>query len=376
MQSTDDSALLRQYAWNNSEEAFAALVARYVNLVYSIALRQVGNPHHAEEITQAVFIILAKKAGELRNDKALSSWLFQVTRLTANNFLRSEMRRQHREQEAFMQSTLNESESEAWTQIAPLLDTAVAGLNEKDRRAILLRFYEGRNLHEVGAVLGASEDAAKKRVNRALEKLQKFFLKRGIASTTAIITAAISANSVQAAPVALAKSVTAVAIAKGAAASGSTLTLIKGALKIMAWTKAKTAAVATVAVMLTASTTTLVIKTVHLSRVGVYQPIRDNEPDMTARVRGLKMEELSAEDCTPEFWEQLHQSPLFNNPAVVKGLAAALGPLQTVKLVERTEIHGRPNYLYRMEYQKMNALFLIVFDGEKIAYAKGYPEPK
>jgi hypothetical protein len=148
------------------------------------------------------------------------------------------------------------------------------------------------------------------------------------------------------------------------------------ALKIMAWSKTKTAAVATVAVMLTAGTTTLVIETVHLSRVGVYQPIRDNEPDITARVRGLKMEELSAEDCTPEFWRQLHQSPLFNNPAVVKGLAAALGPLRTVTLVERTEIHGRPNYLYRMKYQKMNVLFLIVFDGDKIAFAKGYPEPK
>jgi hypothetical protein len=88
------------------------------------------------------------------------------------------------------------------------------------------------------------------------------------------------------------------------------------------------------------------------------------------------MEELSAEDCTPEFWQQLHQSPLFNNPAVVKGLAAALGPLRTVKLVERTESNGRPSYLYRMKYQKMNVLFLIVFDGDKIAYAKGYPEPK
>jgi hypothetical protein len=119
-----------------------------------------------------------------------------------------------------------------------------------------------------------------------------------------------------------------------------------------------------------------VIDTVHLSRVGIYQPIRDNEPDITARVRSLKMEELTAEDCTPEFWQQLHQSPLFNNPAVINGLAAALGPLQTVKLVERTEIHGRPNYLYRMKYQKMNVLSLIVFDGEKIAYTKGYPEPK
>ena len=260
MQSTDDSALLRQYAGNNSEEAFAALVARYINLVYSVALRQVGNPHHAEEITQAVFIILAKKAGELRHDKALSSWLFQTTRLTANNFVRSEIRRQHREQEAFMRSTLNESGNEVWPGIAPLLDNAVAGLNEKDRRAILLRFYEGRDLSEVGAALDASEDTAKKRVSRALEKLRKYFSKRGVDSTGATIAEQISANSVQAAPVALAKAVTAVAVAKGATASISTLTLIKGALKIMAWTKAKTAIVAGVVAILGIGTTTVVVE--------------------------------------------------------------------------------------------------------------------
>src|SRR5262245_40125636 len=100
MQSTDDSVLLRQYIRNNSEEAFATLVARHVNLVYSVALRHVGNPHHAEEITQAVFIILAKKAGELRHDKALASWLFRAARLTANNFVRSEVHRARREQKA------------------------------------------------------------------------------------------------------------------------------------------------------------------------------------------------------------------------------------------------------------------------------------
>src|SRR5258708_3980178 len=109
MQSADDSAPLRQYAENYSEDSFAALLARHINLVYSVALRQVGDPHHAEEITQAVFIILAKKAGDLRHDKALSSWLFQTTRLTANNFVRSERRRQRREQEAHMQSVLNET---------------------------------------------------------------------------------------------------------------------------------------------------------------------------------------------------------------------------------------------------------------------------
>src|ERR1700722_9059630 len=109
MQPADDGVLLRQYAENHSDGAFAALVSRYINLVYSVAMRQVGNPHHAEEVTQAVFIILAKKAASLRHDKALSSWLFQATRLTANNFVRSEMRRHHREQEAHMQSIFNET---------------------------------------------------------------------------------------------------------------------------------------------------------------------------------------------------------------------------------------------------------------------------
>src|SRR5580698_8349385 len=104
MQVMDDSALLRQYAENHSDEAFAALVARHINLVYSVALRNVGNPHEAGEITQIVFIILANKAAQLREAKALSTWLFQVTRLAANNFIRSESRRHHRETEAYMQS--------------------------------------------------------------------------------------------------------------------------------------------------------------------------------------------------------------------------------------------------------------------------------
>ncbi len=229
MQPTGDSALLCQFAENHSDEAFATLVTRHINLVYSVALRHVGDPHHVEEITHAVFIILAKKAASLRHDKALSSWLFQTTHLTANNFVRSEMRRHHREQEAYMQSTFNESDADVWKQIAPFLDTAVAGLNEIDRRAIVLRFYEGRNLREVGAALGANEDAAKKRVTRALEKLQKFFTKRGVNSTTATLAGAISANSIQAAPAALVKTITAVALAKGATASISTLTHVKTA---------------------------------------------------------------------------------------------------------------------------------------------------
>src|ERR1043165_6552185 len=104
MDAVDDSVLLRKYCAENSDEAFAELVARHINLVYSVALRLVGDPHQAEEITQAVFIVLAKKAGTLRHEKALSSWLFQATHLTAKNFIRGETRRRQREQEAYMQS--------------------------------------------------------------------------------------------------------------------------------------------------------------------------------------------------------------------------------------------------------------------------------
>jgi uncharacterized protein (TIGR03435 family) len=271
MQEVRDTELLRQYVRENSEEAFATLVSRHVNMVYSAALRKTGNPAAAEEITQAVFVIFARKAKKLSRHAALSGWLYQSTRLTASNFLRTEIRRARREQEAYMQSLSNQTESDVWPQIVPLLEDAMGRLGEKDRNALALRFFEGKSFQEIGTAFGASENAAKKRVAYALEKLRKYFSKHGVSSTTATLAGAISANSVQAAPVALAKSVTAVAIAKGAAASGSTLTLIKGALKIMAWTKAKTAIVVGVGVLLAVGTTTVTVKEMAVHRHEVWQ---------------------------------------------------------------------------------------------------------
>jgi RNA polymerase sigma factor (sigma-70 family) len=238
MPETDDIELLQQYAREGSESAFAALVARYVNMVYSAALRKTGNPHAAEEITQAVFIILARKAGRLHRRTILSGWLYQTARLTAASFLRNEIRRARREQEAYMESSSNEPEPNDWLHIAPLLEDAMGQLGDADRAAVVLRFFDKKSFQEVGAAFGASENAAKKRVARALEKLRRGLASRGVVSTSAAIASGISAYSTQAAPVGLVKSVTGLAIAKGAAAA-STLTLVKGTLKMMTWIKYK-----------------------------------------------------------------------------------------------------------------------------------------
>jgi uncharacterized protein (TIGR03435 family) len=275
---TDDMALVREYARNRSETAFATLVSRHLNLVYSVALREVRDPHLAEEVAQAAFIILARKAGALGPRTILSGWLCRTARYVSAELLRSQHRRQRREQEAYMQSLLNEKESGAWMQIAPLLETAMAQLGEQEHNAIVLRFYEGKALKQVGAALGTGEDAARMRINRALEKLRKFFARRGLTLSAALITAAVSANAVQAAPVGLATTVTAAAV-QGTAVTTSTLTLIKGALKLMAWTKAKTAIVSGVVVLLAAGTATVTVKRIEAHKTEASWRVAFPDPD-------------------------------------------------------------------------------------------------
>src|ERR1043166_3729934 len=190
-----DQELIAKFAGGKSEHAFALLVNRHLNLVYSTALRFVGNPSDAEEIVQAVFIILARKAGSLRRGKILSGWLYQTTRFTAANFVKSEIRRRHREQEAYMQTSLNEPENSAWQQIAPILDEAMGRLPEADRNALVLRYFENQTAHEIAAAMKLNEATAQKRISRALEKLRSIFYKRGVMLTGGLIGGAMSANS-------------------------------------------------------------------------------------------------------------------------------------------------------------------------------------
>jgi RNA polymerase sigma factor (sigma-70 family) len=265
MPDKDDNELLRKYVDKQSEVAFAALVARHLNLVYSAALRQARNPHLAEEISQATFIIFARKARDLRPGVVLAGWLIRTVRFVAAAELRTAARRQRREAESLRQSMiqLESTESTDWSQIAPFLDEAIAQLGRTDRDAITLRFLQQKPLRDVGLALGVDADAAQKRVSRALEKLRHFFLKRGVAFTAVALAAALSANSSQAAPAGLAAAITSVSAAKSGAVGSSTMSLIHTTLKLMAWSKFKSVAVASAAFLFTAGTATLIVNQVH-----------------------------------------------------------------------------------------------------------------
>ena len=247
MHDATDLELLRAYQQHGAEAAFATLVERHVSLVYSVALRHTGSAASAEEITQAVFIILSRKAASLRADTVLEGWLHATARLTALSFLRGERRRQFREQEAYMQSTLHDpATANAWPQLAPLLDEALAQLGTKDRDAVMLRFFKTHSVRDVATALNVNESAAQRRLLRAVEKLRKFFTKRGVTLSATVLTAAIAANSVQAAPAGLAATVTAAALS-GASLTSSTL--LAATKTITMTTLQKTIVTATVAVL-------------------------------------------------------------------------------------------------------------------------------
>lgn len=232
-----DSDLLTQYVERASEEAFTALVRRHLSLVYSAALRQMGGDRpSAQDVTQQVFTDLARKAPSLQRHSALTGWLYTSTHFAAANALRAERRRKVRETEAHQMHDILTSSPEAdWDRLRPVIDDAMQGLNERDRNALLFRFFDQQSLRSVGEKLGLTENAAQMRVDRALEKLRRVLVQRGISSTGVALGAVLGAHATVAAPAGLEAVVVAGALGQ-AAAGGAVVTL--GLLHSVAATKA------------------------------------------------------------------------------------------------------------------------------------------
>lgn len=239
-QMTNGRQLLADYAENGSETAFRELVSNYVDLVYSAAVRLVNNDSHlAEDVTQTVFADLAKMAQKVSRDAMLGGWLHRHTVFVASKIMRGERRRQVRERQAVEMNELEDHSAANLAQVAPILDEAINELGAEDRAAIMLRFFEQQDFRSVGEALGNNEDAARKRVDRALEKLESLLKRRGIALSATALAATLGTSAVSAAPVGLAVSISSAALASAAAGGGTTLTI----LKIMSMTKMKVAVV-------------------------------------------------------------------------------------------------------------------------------------
>jgi len=227
---TEDVELLSRYATEHSEAAFAELTQRHVDLVYSAALRLVnGDVHSAQDVTQQVFTEVARQAKALARHPALVGWLYTTARQMALRANRTEQRRKAREQEANTMNELLQDDSPPadWTRLRPVLEDAMHELDEKDRHALLLRFFQNRSLKEVGAVLNLTDNAARMRVERALDKLREKLARHGISTTAEALGTAMAVNAVQAAPAGFAAQVAAAAVAGGTVQVSTALTAAK-----------------------------------------------------------------------------------------------------------------------------------------------------
>jgi RNA polymerase sigma factor (sigma-70 family) len=363
-----DNELLREYAESRAEAAFAEIVRRHVDAVYSQALRMVRDPHLAHDVTQGTFIRLAQQSGQLIQRDVLSGWLHSVAHNLAANVIRGEVRRRNREQQAVTMNDLThggDAESEAlWERIAPEIDAALHELSETDRDALTLRFFERKSAREMAVVLNVSEEAAQKRVTRALERLRELITQRGVTATVAGLAVALSTQAVQAAPIALMTALT----------TGSTLYVTSAATQtIVMTTLQKTAIAAALALSIgtgvhqynRASATQRQIETLRHENAPIVQEVqhlRDENARINAFAANLKRE-------NEQFQQQIAEVPrlraevarLRSSPAAA-GKSSGLDPndpgVQSF-LASREQAQKIAQYFEMMPEKKIPELALL-----------------
>jgi RNA polymerase sigma factor (sigma-70 family) len=364
---TDSRTLLAEYVKDGSEPAFRELVTRYVDLVYSVAVRLVGGDWHlAEDVAQAVFADLARLARSLPNEIMLGGWLHRHTCFVAATLLRGERRRRARERQAVEMNALQDHSEGSLALVTPVLDEAINQLGVADRTAILLRFFEQRDFRAVGEALGSNEDAARMRVNRALEKLHSLLKRRGVTLSAAALGTALAGQIVTAAPAGLAAGISTSVLAGTAVGSGVTLST----LKLLLMAKLKIGIVS--AIIVASVATPLVLQ--HQARA------RLREQDDALRQQQSQMAALQADN------ERLSKltagsSLTSNQPEDLKRLRAEAAALQqqtgaVARLREenrrlkvsaakpQTPLQTREEAMVRMIYSKQWTLAFMMYAEE------------
>lgn len=321
MSNLTDRQLLREYTGSHSESAFTELVERHVDLVYSAALRMVRDTHLAEDVSQGVFMALAQNAPQLIDRPVLSGWLHRTAQNIAAQTVRTDVRRRVREQESAAMNEALSTESDAtWELIVPHLDVALGELNEPDRDVLMLRYFEKKSAREMGGILGISEEAAQRRVSRAVERLRELLGNRGVAIGASGLTIALSVNAVQAAPVGLVPTISAAAFVGMAISTHTTIAV------------AKTIAITTLQKTLVAATAAL------LGGAGIYearqatqlrgqvQALRQQQTPLLEQIQQLQRERDEATNrLTALSWQVAN---LERNPAELLKLRGEVGRLR------------------------------------------------
>ncbi len=329
MQESSDIQLLREYAEERREGAFRDLVARHTDFVYSAALRQVNSPDLACDVAQSVFTDLARKAQSVAEKtpagNSLAGWLHRSTRYAALNHLRDTRRREANERLAMEQLIINSESAPDWDLIRPVLDEALDSLDDEDRTALLLRYFENKSLREIGEALGTSDDTAQKRVSRATERLREFFSKRKVTVGASGLAVLLSANSVQAAPAGLAATISTAALA------GTAITTL-------------TAATATKTIAMTLLQKTIVTASLAIvAGVAIYQAhqasqlreqnraLQEQLTPLTSQVQLLQQERDKASNQIAGMSEELAAAKKGQNPSEVLKLRGEVTTLRKEK---------------------------------------------